>query len=113
MNKTPVSPDWGDGEEADHIDWFGKYMGLIMIADCLIPGYSVDRLYKLTRIDRWFLHKMKRIVDMQTALEKLQGETVDREMLLQLKQCGFSDRQIAAGVRSTERAIRHLRRDRG
>lgn len=46
---------------------------------------------------------------MQRELEKLEASQLDGETLLKAKQCGFSDRQIAACVRSTERAVRRLR----
>ncbi len=43
-----------------------------MVAAALQAGYGIDKLYDLTKIDRWFLHKFKNIVSAYERLEKLQ-----------------------------------------
>lgn len=42
---------------------------IFVLAAALRAGYTVDQLYKLTKIDRWFLHKMKTITDHERLLE--------------------------------------------
>ena len=69
-----------------------------MVAAALWAGYSVDRLYELTRIDRWFLHRMKRIVAHTQLLEQHRGQPLPPDLLHQAKRLGFSDKQIALAV---------------
>uniref|UniRef100_A0A8C9QSF9 Multifunctional protein CAD n=1 Tax=Scleropages formosus TaxID=113540 RepID=A0A8C9QSF9_SCLFO len=86
---------------------------IFVLAAALRAGYTVDRLYELTKIDRWFLHKMKNIADHERLLESYsQDDTVmPPEVLRMAKQLGFSDKQIALAIQSTELAVRKLRRD--
>ena len=69
------------------------------IAQALEEGYSIDRIYELTKIDRWFLGKLKNIVDYK---HKLCGynslEELPAEVLREAKVLGFSDFQIARFV---------------
>lgn len=69
-----------------------------MVAAALWAGYSVDRLYELTRIDRWFLHRMKRIIAHTQLLEQHRGQPLPPDLLHQAKRLGFSDKQIALAV---------------
>uniref|UniRef100_A0A8C4S7Z4 Multifunctional protein CAD n=1 Tax=Erpetoichthys calabaricus TaxID=27687 RepID=A0A8C4S7Z4_ERPCA len=86
---------------------------IFVLAAALRAGYSVDRLYELTKIDRWFLNKMKNITDHTAVLETYRQDETDilPEVLLKAKQLGFSDKQIALAVQSTELAVRKLRQD--
>ncbi|KAE8740857.1 CAD protein [Frankliniella occidentalis] len=82
-----------------------------VLAAALAAGYTIDRLYELTKIDRWFLHKMKNIIEFQSTLESLSQGTLSREPLIQAKQLGFCDTQIATFVKSTELAVRKFREE--
>nr|NVI70394.1 rudimentary [Cucujiformia] len=84
---------------------------MFVVAAALREGYSVDLLYNLTKIDRWFLQKMKNIIDWNMYLESLSQKEVNHEILLKSKQMGFSDKQIGAAVNSTEQAIRNMREE--
>lgn len=42
---------------------------IFVLASAFRAGYTVDQLYELTKIDRWFLHKMKNIADHERLLE--------------------------------------------
>lgn len=86
---------------------------MFVLAAALKSGYSVDKLYDLTKIDRWFLQKMKHVIDYITLMESLDQSTLSRNTLLKAKQLGFSDKQIAVAVKSTELAIRKQRQDLG
>ena len=60
---------------------------------------SVDRIHELTRIDRWFLHKIKSVVDCRGAAQAARGRRPSRaELLREAKRKGFSDKQIAAAA---------------
>lgn len=71
---------------------------IFVVAAALWAGYSVERLYELTRIDRWFLHRMKGIVAHAQLLEQHRGRPLPPSLLHQAKRLGFSDKQIALAV---------------
>ncbi|MFC1808293.1 carbamoyl-phosphate synthase large subunit [Candidatus Omnitrophota bacterium] len=87
---------------------------IFYIKYALQKGMSLDELYKITYIDPWFLSNMKDIVDLEN---ELVANTVNRkpntELLLQAKQYGFSDRQIAQFMNSDEVSVRKLRKKQG
>ena len=72
---------------------------IFAIAQALEQGYTIDRIYELTKIDPWFLGKLKNIVDFKA---KLCGyntiEEIPAEVLREAKVLGFSDFQIARFV---------------
>nr|NVI70498.1 rudimentary [Cucujiformia] len=84
---------------------------MFVIAAALKNGYSVEKLYDLTKIDRWFLQKMKNIVDYYLFMETVDQHKLVNDVLLKAKQLGFSDKQIASAVKSTELAIRKKREE--
>ena len=63
-----------------------------------LPHYDIDRIHELTKIDRWFLHKLKHIIDIDEALKQHNVNTLDRQLLLEAKVYGFTDFQIARAV---------------
>ncbi|KAG8122929.1 hypothetical protein E2320_018351 [Naja naja] len=81
---------------------------IFVLAAALRAGYSIERLYELTKIDRWFLHKMKNIADHALCLESYrQAEpgSMPPHVLKLAKQLGFSDKQVAQAV------LRKMRHD--
>lgn len=66
----------------------------------MYANYSIDHLYELTKIDRWFLHKMKSIIDHEKLMETYNKDesTMPPEVMRRAKQLGFSDKQIALSV---------------
>ncbi|KAH9275843.1 carbamoyl-phosphate synthase, large subunit [Batrachochytrium salamandrivorans] len=86
---------------------------LFAIANALHKGYTVDRIWELTRIDKWFLNKLKSIVDMDKALCAFTPNTITDPYLRCAKQIGFSDRQIAKAISTTELGVRKIRKERG
>lgn len=59
-------------------------------------GYTVEQIHELTRIDKWFLQKLQHIMDLALAIKTVKRpEQLTKELLLELKQAGFSDYQIA------------------
>ena len=74
-------------------------MRIFAIAQALEEGYTVDRIYELTKIDPWFIERMKNIVDYKHKLEALNTlEEITPETMRQAKILGFSDFQIARFV---------------
>eukprot|EP01125_Pyxidicula_operculata_P003023 TRINITY_DN1312_c0_g1_i1.p1 TRINITY_DN1312_c0_g1~~TRINITY_DN1312_c0_g1_i1.p1 ORF type:complete len:2089 (+),score=499.75 TRINITY_DN1312_c0_g1_i1:1107-7373(+) len=84
---------------------------IFVIADALAKGYSIDRIWELTRIDRWFLNKLKNISEMEKYLKSLSGQSaLTPQNLLKAKKLGFSDNTIARCLNSTEFVIRQQRK---
>ncbi len=74
-------------------------MRIFHIAKAFAEGYSVDQIWELTRIDKWFLNKLKNIYDLKyELLEYSKLEDVPDELLVTSKKSGFSDFQIARFV---------------
>ncbi len=72
---------------------------IFAIAQALEEGYSVERIEQLTKIDVWFLERLKHIVDLKAELMKYNHlEDMSDEFLREVKAAGFSDFQIARFV---------------
>ena len=65
------------------------------IAAALRDGIDIEHIYALSKIDRWFLWKIKNIVELNEQLKKISIDTISGELLKRAKQLGFSDFQIA------------------
>ncbi|KAK3311261.1 uncharacterized protein B0T15DRAFT_482330 [Chaetomium strumarium] len=76
----------------------------------LHENYSVDRVHELTKIDKWFLYKLQNIVDCTKELQQIGSlGGLKKEHILKAKKMGFSDKQIAMAVGSTEDQVRARR----
>ncbi|GAW92638.1 carbamoyl-phosphate synthase large subunit [Calderihabitans maritimus] len=85
---------------------------LFIVAEALRRGKTVEWLHDVTRIDRFFLHKIARIVAMEEELRKVKGQ-VPREILREAKRMGFADAQLAQLLGVTEEEVRALRKEQG
>jgi carbamoyl-phosphate synthase large subunit len=86
---------------------------LFGIAEALAKGWSVDRIHELTRIDTWFLRKIESVVDLGAKLRAHRLATLSADLLREAKRKGFSDKQIGLLVRSSEAAVRRVRKKAG
>ncbi|KAL2258446.1 hypothetical protein VTK26DRAFT_8237 [Humicola hyalothermophila] len=76
----------------------------------LHENYSVDRVHELTKIDKWFLHKLQNIVDCTKELQHVGSLlALKKGHILKAKKLGFSDKQIAMAVGSNEDDVRARR----
>ncbi len=64
------------------------------IAEAIKKGHDIDRIHRLSKIDKWFLHKINNIVRTEDELKKYDMDTVPQDVLLKAKTRGFSDSQI-------------------
>jgi carbamoyl-phosphate synthase large subunit len=86
--------------------WYLRY--------ALLAGLSVDEIYQRTKIDRWFLHNVRELVEMEGRLRACPGlAAATPELLLEAKQYGFSDRQLAFLWHVTEAEVRRARTEAG
>lgn len=80
----------------------------------LHENYSVDKVHELSKIDKWFLYKLQNIVDCTKELQAVGSlEGLKKNLLVKSKKMGFSDKQIANAVNSTEDKVRALRLEYG
>jgi len=63
-----------------------------------LPEYTIDRIHELTKIDKWFLYKLKHIIDIDERLKKQHINTLDTDLLRQAKVYGFTDFQVARAI---------------
>ena len=86
---------------------------MLVLAAAFEDGYTVDRVYDLTKIDKWFLSHCKAIIDLGKHLRTATLASLSKADLLLAKQSGFSDRQIGVHISSNELAVRKLRQSVG
>ncbi len=81
---------------------------IFAVAQALKQGYTVDKIHDLTKITKWFLYKMKNIVDTEKQIKNLEG--LNAELMREAKQNGFSDLQIANLTNTKELEVREYRK---
>ncbi|KAI1183524.1 pyrABCN [Nemania serpens] len=88
---------------------------LFAIANAMHAGYSVERIWELTKIDKWFLHKLMGLSNFGKSMTKYNTAQISRrpDLLLEGKRLGFSDRQLAKFWDSNELAVRRMRHEAG
>ena len=80
------------------------------VGDAFAMGMSVEEVFALTKIDRWFLVQIEQIVKIELELETTSLDKIDAPTLRALKQKGFSDRRLAKQLKTTDAAIRDKRK---
>jgi len=83
---------------------------LYYVSVALKMGISVEKIYKLSAIDPWFIEKIKNIVDVES---KLKQEQLTTSLLWESKKMGFSDKQIARAKDKSAEEIREIRKKAG
>ncbi|MGB9836446.1 MAG: carbamoyl-phosphate synthase (glutamine-hydrolyzing) large subunit [Candidatus Saccharicenans sp.] len=83
---------------------------LFGIAEAFKKGWSVEKVAGLTKIDPWFLHKMKGLVELEKKIRQFSLENLPPELLVEAKKKGFSDKQIAIFTRASEQEVREKRK---
>jgi carbamoyl-phosphate synthase large subunit len=90
----------------EHRVWYLRY--------AMKMGMSIDEIYNMCSIDRWFLAQLKEIIEMEERLRSFESlQEVDDAMLREAKRFGFSDRQLATIWSTTETMVRKNRISRG
>jgi carbamoyl-phosphate synthase large subunit len=89
---------------------------LFVLRAALKRGWSIDRIYELTRIDRWFLRHLAELAAYEEEIRSagdLDGLVADDTLFRQAKEFGYSDRQIAYLIDNDEDAVRAARKRMG
>ncbi len=82
---------------------------IFAIANALRNGISIEQIYEWSRIDRWFLEQINRVIYYEKLIEN--SRELSRDLLLDLKKAGFSDNQIARLSRTSPDRISGLREE--
>ena len=86
---------------------------MFAIVEAIKRGYSIERIYQLSKVDPWFLYKMRNIVEIERKLQQYQIKELPENLLKEAKQKGFSDIQIATLTQTDELAVREKRKKLG
>ena len=112
----------GDGRELlEHLDLEDLESGLVTpsskrvshLYEALRRGIEKEKIAELTKIDPWFLHNLKQIVETEQLIGQKGFSGLDSDFLQHCKQQGFSDQQIGYLTGTTEEDVRSLRKDSG
>ena len=83
------------------------------IVEAFKSGMSVAQIHRLSHIDKWFLYKIERVVQLEKSLAAAKKRAIPPQLLKAAKQAGFSDQQIALITGKTAAAVRKLRQKHG
>lgn len=72
---------------------------VFVISKAMHQGYTVNQIHELTKIDRWFLNKLKHIIDIDEKLKRHNINTLDTDLLREAKVYGFTDFQVARALK--------------
>jgi carbamoyl-phosphate synthase large subunit len=86
---------------------------MFAIAEAIKKGYSIEKINEITKVDCWFLYKIKNIVEIEYKLKRCSIKNLKLSLLKEAKKRGFSDLQIALLTNCDEHAIRTKRKKLG
>ncbi|MDD5149005.1 MAG: carbamoyl-phosphate synthase large subunit [Flavobacterium sp.] len=88
---------------------FASWDRVFVIYDAIAMGIPLGRIHEITKIDMWFLKQYEELYSLEREISNFKLETLPRELLLEAKQKGFADRQIAHMLGCLESQIHALR----
>ena len=86
---------------------------VFVIYDAIQAGISLERIYEITKIDMWFLKQYEELYQLEKEISKLNIDKIEYDILLEAKQKGFADRQIAYMLSCLESQVSKKRDDLG
>ena len=86
-----------------------RAMRIWYVADAFRYGYSMDEVFDITKIDKWFLSQIEELIQIEQGLEGRPLDSLNKHTLYQLKRKGFSDRRLAQVLDTDEQSVRALR----
>ncbi len=81
--------------------------------EAIRKGVSLDKLYEITYVKKYFLEQMKELVDLEEEMLKNPGRVPADELLIKAKKDGFSDKYLSKILKVSEKAIRDRRKELG
>ncbi|MCK5305782.1 MAG: carbamoyl-phosphate synthase large subunit [Candidatus Omnitrophica bacterium] len=86
---------------------------VFLMYEALDKGMSVDELYQMTKINKWFISQMRELVKFEEEIKRSSDKKLSTDMLIKAKENGFSDRYLAGLLGSEEKEIRAQRLEAG
>jgi len=86
---------------------------IFYIKAALKAGFSLDEIFKYTLIDRWFLHNIMELVEMEGEIVRFRGKEMPKDLLINAKRNGFSDIYLGKLLGLTENDIYKMRKSKG
>lgn len=90
---------------------FASWDRVFVIYDAIQMGIPLSRIHEITKIDMWFLKQYEELHFLEKEIEKFTIETLQKPLLLEAKQKGFADRQIAHMLNCLESEVYNKRSD--
>jgi carbamoyl-phosphate synthase large subunit len=88
---------------------YASWDRVFVIYDAIALGIPLSRIHEITKIDMWFLKQYEELYTLEKEISSYKVDTLPRELLLEAKQKGFADRQIAHMVSCLESQVYSLR----
>ena len=96
-------------EKLTHASWDRVFV----IYDAIQMGIPLSRIHEITKIDMWFLKQYQELYELEKEISKFNIDSLDKALLLEAKQKGFADRQIAHMLDCLESEVNKKRADMG
>ncbi|RNC86980.1 MAG: carbamoyl-phosphate synthase large subunit [Winogradskyella sp.] len=94
-------------EKLKHASWDRVFV----IYDAIAMGIPLSRIYEITKIDMWYLKQYEELFQLSKEISKYNIDSIDRDLLLEAKQKGYGDRQIAHMLDCLESQVYNKRRE--
>ena len=86
---------------------------VFVLYDAIQMGISLDRIHEITKIDMWFLRQYEELYNLELKISEHNINDISKPLLLEAKQKGFADRQIAHMLQCLESEVYNLRNEMG
>jgi carbamoyl-phosphate synthase large subunit len=90
---------------------FASWDRVFVIYDAIAMGIPLKRIHEITKIDMWFLRQYEELFNLEKEISKFTVDTLDRDLLLEAKQKGYGDRQIAHMLKCLESQVYNKREE--
>ncbi|MES2805913.1 carbamoyl-phosphate synthase large subunit [Flavobacterium sp. 11] len=90
---------------------FASWDRVFVIYDAIAMGIPLSRIHEITKIDMWFLKQYEELYTLEKEISNYKVSNLPKELLLEAKQKGFADRQIAHMMNCLESEVHTLRMD--
>ena len=84
---------------------YASWDRVFVIYDAIAMGIPLKRIHEITKIDMWFLRQYEELFNLEKEISTFTIDTLDRELLLEAKQKGYGDRQIAHMLKCLESEV--------
>jgi carbamoyl-phosphate synthase large subunit len=88
---------------------YASWDRVFVIYDAIAMGIPLSRIHEITKIDMWFLKQYEELFHLEKEISKYKVDSLPKELLLEAKQKGYGDRQIAHMMRCLESQVHKLR----